>query len=71
MYNLTKDNFAFAVGLLVDCPMGNSLGNCPLGILRDRPLKERVDIISKLSEEELLELIEHHKQCITIRELYL
>jgi len=61
-------NKIFAQGLMVDCPMGKPLENCPLLDLRKLPLKTRMQLVDEMSEEKLEETISYHKQCLAKRE---
>ena len=58
----------WAKGLIVECPLGDALEDCPLNEIRKLPLRERLQIIKKMSDEELDEAIAHHEQCLKNRE---
>ena len=55
-------------GLLVECPLNKALAECPLNEMRKLPLAERINIVKKMSDEDIDLIIEHHKGCITKRE---
>lgn len=51
-------------GLLIDCIFGESLDKCPAKNLRLLPIEDRMDRADSLSEEELDNIIEFHKECV-------
>lgn len=55
-------------GLLVGCPMQKACDDCPSNELRKMPLSERMKHVTKMSDEEIDSMIEHHKKCIQKRE---
>jgi len=55
-------------GLLIDCPFGTPLADCPAAELRKLPITRRLSIAQGLSEPELDEIISHHKNCLFKRE---
>ena len=57
------------IGLLVACPFGqDNPSSCPLHSIRERPLPERVAWLDLLEEEEVLLLLENHRQCLGVKE---
>ena len=50
-------------GLIVACPEGTPLVDCPLEKYRKFTLEERLKIVEELSDEEIKEIIKHHNQC--------
>jgi len=57
------------MGLIVNCPFDKSLDNCPLCDIRKLPLLERIDIVRKMTEEEINKVIDYHKNCYEKRKL--
>jgi hypothetical protein len=55
-------------GLIIDCPMGKSLDNCPANELRKLSVTEIIEVVDTISEEKLQVYIAHHKKCIGVRE---
>ncbi|RMG39829.1 MAG: hypothetical protein D6719_12365 [Candidatus Dadabacteria bacterium] len=58
----------WARGLIVACPFGKELPDCPLREVRKLPLKERFKILEAMPEEELDRILEHHEKCSARRE---
>ena len=59
----------WVLGLMVDCPLGKALDNCPAKDIRRLPLEERVVMVKQMEEIQLQEIIIHHKQCFKEREI--
>ena len=55
-------------GLLIECPFGNPLSDCPAIELRKLPIPERLRVAEQFTENELDEIIIHHKNCLNKRE---
>ena len=55
-------------GLLIECPFGNPLSDCPAIELRKLSIQERLRVAEQLTENELDEIIIHHKNCLNKRE---
>lgn len=58
----------WAKGLLINCPMGNSIEDCPAAELRKISLKERIRTVNEMEDTEVDSIIEHHEECIRNRE---
>ena len=54
-------------GLIVECPMGEPLHDCPLNSLRGLPLAQVNTIVNELSETSLKTLITDHNACFNHR----
>ena len=54
--------------LSLKCPKGDALGTCPLSAFRELPLKERLEFVSRLPQEQLGVLVQHHYDCFDERE---
>ena len=52
------------LGLMIDCPMGKALDNCPAKNVRTLPLQERIALVKQMEESQLNEIITHHRQCL-------
>lgn len=63
-----RDKRTWVKGLMVDCPMGTALEDCPAGKIRSLPVRELVRIVNSLSEKQLDDIIECHEECITERQ---
>jgi len=61
------NNRIWVKGILVECPLGKSLTNCPANILRNLPLEELIKTVNNMSEEHLEMMIEYHKDCMAER----
>jgi hypothetical protein len=63
-----EDKKLWVQGLLIDCPAGKALDTCPARSLRLIPLKKRLDMVKDMDEEQLDQVITHHKACLAERE---
>ena len=54
-------------GILVDCPLGKSLTNCPANALRNLPLEELIRAVNNMPEKQLEMVIEYHNDCMEER----
>ncbi|NQV38632.1 MAG: hypothetical protein HQ509_11595 [Candidatus Marinimicrobia bacterium] len=57
-------------GLLIDCPFGPPLSDCPASELRKLPITDRLSIAQEMSEPELDRIISHHRNCLAKREYH-
>ncbi len=57
-----------AIGLIVECPFNEPLADCPLSDVRELPFEERIEIIQKMSDEKIGEIIGYHGECFKKRE---
>ena len=55
-------------GLLIDCPMGKPLENCPAKDARALPIEERLNLPNAMDERQLDQIISHHRKCLRERE---
>ena len=55
-------------GLLIDCPFGTPMADCPAIEIRSLPIPERLSIAANLPESDLDNIISHHKNCLAKRE---
>jgi len=55
-------------GLLIDCPMGKPLENCPAKDARALPIEERLKLANAMDEGQLDQIIIHHRMCLYERE---
>lgn len=66
---LTLENKkAWVQGLMVDCPFGKALDTCPAKDLRVLPINERFAIVMQMEENQINEVILHHKRYLEERE---
>jgi hypothetical protein len=63
-----EDKRIWVQGLLIDCPVGAPLDTCPAKDLRQMPLKDRLKLVVSMTEEQLDEIIAHHRACLAERE---
>ena len=54
-------------GILVECPLGKSLSDCPANALRNLPLEELLKAVNNMTEGQLEMVIKYHNNCITER----
>lgn len=55
-------------GLIFICPLENELENCVYKKLRLLTAKERLNYYDALTEDEKLELLKQHQNCLLVRE---
>ncbi|MBW2739494.1 MAG: hypothetical protein JRE64_11750 [Deltaproteobacteria bacterium] len=58
----------WVLGLLIDCPMGKPLENCPAKDTRALPIEERLRLANAMDERQLDQIISHHRKCLHERE---
>jgi hypothetical protein len=56
--------------LVISCPFNRALDNCPANEIRKLPLAERMDFVDNLTNQQVDETLEHHKNCLAERELH-
>ena len=61
------DKQIWVKGILVDCPLGRSLSDCPANDLRTLPLEELVKSVNKMTEPQLEMMIKYHNCCMVER----
>ena len=65
---MTKDyKLCFIFGLLVKCPEGEPMSDCPLQKYRTKSLEEKLLVAERFTENELDEIIAHHCKCVANR----
>ena len=57
----------FVFGLLVKCPEGEPMPDCPLQKYRTKSLEDKLTVAEQFTENELDEIIAHHYKCINNR----
>jgi len=62
------NNKIFVRGLFFKCPMELPLEDCPLSKYRILPIKIRMELVNKMSEEEITEITNYHRQCLAKRQ---
>ncbi len=55
-------------GLVIDCPLGKPLENCPLNDIRKLPIEERLRLACAMDESQLDQIIGYHRKCLFERE---
>ncbi len=63
-----KNKQIWVQGLMIDCPMGKALKTCPAKDVRALPLQERLTMVKQMEENQLDEIIAHHRGCLKERE---
>lgn len=61
------DNKIWLFGLLIACPVGAPLPDCPLEKYRTNSYKDRLTTLQNFTENEVDEIIKHHYQCVLRR----
>jgi hypothetical protein len=59
---------AWIKGLLIDCPFGKAVDDCPAKDLRILPILDRFKAADRMEENQLDLIIAHHKACLAKRE---
>ncbi len=62
------DKIIWTKGLLVGCPAGKALDNCPIKKLRNLPTEEGMKIVDNMKRDEIESIIEHHSDCLSEKE---
>ncbi len=55
-------------GLIIDCPVGISLENCPAKDSRLLSIDEQFELVDLLDESQLDKVISYHRKCMNERE---
>ena len=55
-------------GLLIGCPFGKPLDNCPLEKYRSLTVSERFTLADNMNEKQIDEVIIYHQSCLRQRE---
>jgi hypothetical protein len=63
-----EDKRIWVQGLMIDCPTGTPLDSCPAKKLRLLPIKKRFNLVREMHEEQIDQIINHHKACLAARE---
>jgi len=64
----TEHKRTWVKGLLIACPMGTALDDCPARDLRAMEIEKRLITVDTMTPEQVEEVIVHHKQCLKKRE---
>ena len=64
----TRDKKIWIKGLLVDCPLGKPLKDCPANSLRSLPIDQFAEIVNKMTKKQINCIIEYHENCCRKRE---
>ena len=59
---------AWVFGLLIDCPFGKTLDDCPVKDARCFPLLKRMNLLRRMDENDIDGIIVHHQKCLSERE---
>ena len=63
-----EDKKIWVKGLVIHCPMGESVKDCPANKIRLLPIPERLRIVDEMTEDSVDEIIDHHYKCLAERE---
>jgi hypothetical protein len=63
-----EQKITWVKGLLIECPMGKPLINCPLETYRELPVGERFKLADSWDDNQLTQIINHHRNCLQERE---
>jgi len=58
----------YVIGLLVCCPYKSNPATCPLYDIRQKPVRERAKWVKQLTDEQIQDIINIHKECFIRRE---
>jgi hypothetical protein len=63
-----RDKRTWVKGILVDCPAGTPVEDCPARAMRSLTLPQLVSIVNGMSEKKLDAIMAHHQNCLRERE---
>lgn len=63
-----KQKNDWLMGLMFDCPFGNSLDECPTKDARLLPVSGRMELVNGMEPLQVERIITHHKECICERQ---
>jgi hypothetical protein len=58
----------WVIALMIKCPMGRPLEDCPVEEVRGLSLDNIMKVVGKMTDEEINRVIDHHQQCLYKRE---
>jgi hypothetical protein len=58
----------YIIELLMGCPFGSPLVDCPARDMRKFPIKEQMEILDDMSERDIDTIITYHKKCLRKRQ---
>jgi hypothetical protein len=68
MDNISMDDKRVVVkGLLLGCPMGEALDDCPGGELRKYSIEKRMVIVETMAPEQVEDIVVRHRRCLEKR----
>lgn len=70
MYFLISDKRSWVKSLMLECPMGKSLNDCPLTVFRRLDIKNRMNAVNRMDDGEIEGIIQNHTECIRMRESF-
>lgn len=62
------DKKDYLMKLVFTCPLHPAYCNCSVKNLKQAPITELIDIYNRLTDEEVLSIINSHKQCVKTKE---
>ena len=68
MSNSSEFRIITISGLLIKCPLGERLDDCPFNKYRHLSIQEKCDLAMNMSEEDAEKIIYQHRECILLRE---
>ena len=63
-----EDKKTWVKGLVIHCPMGDSVKDCPANEIRLHPIRKRLRIVDEMSESDIEQIIDYHLKCLAERE---
>ena len=58
----------YVMGLLVGCPYESNPVDCALHDIRKKPMDKRIEWSKRLSDEQILDIIRVHRECLAKKE---
>lgn len=64
-FKMIHSNKSIAIfGLLISCPMGFPMDDCPLEQYRLGAVKDKMRIVENFTTVEIDEILKHHNECL-------
>jgi len=59
---------SWLTGLLMNCPFGFRVNNCPFMDMEALPLPVKIELLEKMEQYDMTKNIQHHMDCFRRRE---
>ena len=63
-----EEKKAWLVGLLIDCPFGKVLDDCPVEAIRSVSVFDSFESVRGMGRAKIEEVLVHHQKCLDTRE---